>query len=194
MNLFNRIVVVLGILLLGLGCTNLLMMTLGIWAPEQLMPSPWYHIFTPFTNLEGANWWSVVLACVVVLSLGIGVLWVELAPHSRKESAVTINQDNLGQISATLSSIQDLVNREAGKIDGVLESSTKVKEVPGGLHLHCRVSVSPQASANPLGHQIQTRVKEVVEHYLGKPIVGIHVQTQIASFQKSHKKTLARVR
>lgn len=194
MNIFNRILVILGILFLLMGCSTILMMTLGMWDPEHIMSSPWHQIFTPLTQLEGTNWWGVVGGCIGLLCLSICLLFVELVPYSRKESAVTVKKDDLGQISASVTSIQDLVNREAGKIEGVLESSTRVQESSDGIHLHCCLSVTPQASANLLGPQVQERAKEVVERYLGKNVVGIHIQTQMAPLEKSTRKVQSRVR
>lgn len=193
MNIFNRMLVILGILLLLMGCSTILLITLGMWVPEHIMPSPWHQIFTPLTQLEGTNWWSVVGGCVGLLCLGICLLFVELIPRSMKKSAVTVKKDDLGHITASLTSIQDLVNREAGKVDGVLESSTTVKESSDGIHLHCRVSVTPQATANSLGPQVQERAKEVVERYLGRNVVGIHIQTQMAPLEKSTRKMQSRV-
>lgn len=194
MNIFNRILVILGILLLLMGCSTILLMTLGMWDPEQMMPSPWHQIFTPLTQLEGTNCWSVVGVCVGLLCLGICLLFMEVVPHSMKKSTVTVKKDHLGHITASLTSIQDLVNREAGKIEGVLESSTTVQESSDGLHLHCRLTVTPQASANSLGPQVQERAKEVVEHYLGKNVVGIHIQTQMAPLDKNTSRVQSRVR
>jgi len=182
MNIFNRILVIIGILLLGLGCSTILLMTLGMWDPQQMMPSPWHQVFTP------------VGVCVGLLCLGLCLLFVELIPHSSKKSAVTVKKDDLGHITASLSSIQDLVNREAGKVEGVLESSTRVQESSDGLHLHCCLSVTPQASANVLGPLVQERAKEVVERYLGKNVVGIHIQTQMEPLKKNMRKVQSRVR
>ncbi len=194
MNIFNRVLVIIGILLLGLGCSTILLMTLGMWDPQQMMPSPWEQVFTPLTQLEGTNWWSVVGVCVGLLCLGLCLLFVELVPHSSRKSAVTVKNDHLGHITASLTSIQDLVNREAGKVEGVLESSTRVQESSDGLHLHCCLSVTPQASANVLGPQVQERAKEVVERYLGKNVIGIHIQTQMAPLGKNRAKVQSRVR
>ncbi len=194
MNIFNRILVILGILLLLMGCSTVLLITMGMWAPEQMMASPWHQIFTPLTQLDGTNWWSVVGVCVGLFLLGICLFFVELIPRSMKKSAVTVKKDDLGHITASLTSVQDLVNREAGKVDGVLESSTTVQESPDGIHLHCRLSVTPQASANSLGPQVQERAKEVVERYLGRNVVGIHIQTQMAPLGKNMTKVQSRVR
>ncbi|HNP29264.1 MAG TPA: alkaline shock response membrane anchor protein AmaP [Nitrospirales bacterium] len=194
MNIFNRFLVILGILLIGSGCSAILMITFGMLDPEQMMPSPWHQIFTPLTQLEGTNWWSVVGVCLGLLCLGLCLLIVEFIPHSSKNSAVTVKKDDLGHITASLTSIQDLVNREAGKIEGILESSTKVKEGSDGIHLHCRLIVTPQASANVLGPQVQDRAKEVVERYLGKNVVEIHIQTQMAPLEKNTRRIQSRVR
>lgn len=194
MNIFNRMLVIGGIILLLTGCSTILLITLGMWAPEHMMPSPWHQIFIPLTQLEGSNWWSVVGACAGLMCLMVGLLFVEVVPHSTKKSAVTVKKDELGDITASLTSIQDLVNREAEKIEGILESSTRVQESSKGIRLHCRLSVTPEASANSLGPHVQERAKEVVERYLGKNVVGIHIHTQMTPLDKNAKRVQSRVR
>lgn len=200
MNTFNRILAVFGLLLLLLGCTSLLLITIGLLDPQEWVPPPWHQILTPFTQLDPANGWTVINRLTVVsICLGIVIasallLFMELRLPSRKIPELTVKKDNLGHITASMRSIQDLANREAEKIDGVLESTTTVKEASKGLHLQCQICVAPYASAAQLGQEVQERIKSSVENFLGKPIASIHLQTQIAPLAKSTQKAHARVR
>jgi hypothetical protein len=194
MNVFNRLMVIIGLLLLLVGSGSLLMITMGGLDPEQWMSSPWHQVFSPFTQLEAPTWWNVVGLCLGVFLLSLLLLVRELTPDSNKSNVLTVNKNELGRITASITSLQDLVNHEAGNIEGVRESVTRIQDSSRGIHLHCRLSVDPNANTAQLGQQVQERVKASVEHYIGKPVAEVHLQTQIAPLTQGNKKVCPRVR
>jgi len=200
MNLFNRILVIFGLLFLLIGSSSLLLITIGLLNPQEWVPAPWHQILTPFTQLDPSNGWTVtnrltvVSICFGFVIVSVLLLFMELRLHSNKVPELTVKKDDLGQITATMRSIQDLANREAGKIDGVLESSTTVQNGSRGIHLQCQICVAPYASVAQLGQEVQERIKSSVENYLGKSIAGIHLQTQIAPLAQGIQKSHPRVR
>lgn len=193
MNIFNRIMVIIGSICLVLGSGSLLLITTGVVDPQEWLPAPWHEVFTPFTQLNPAHGWSVLGMCLGGSLVGVLLLWLELRSRSTKVPELVVEKDNLGNISASISSIQDLVNREAENIEGVRESLTQVKNSSRGIHLQCRLSVDPQTSASQIGQQVQERIKTAVEHFLGKPVLGINLQTQIAPLTKQTKGLQSRV-
>jgi len=193
MNIFNRIMVIIGSILLITGSCSLLLITIGVLDPQEWVFAPWHQIFIPFTQLDPSRGWSVVVICLGVLIMGALLLFVELRPHSTKVPTLIIEKDGLGHITASIRSVQDLVNREAENIEGVQESLTHVQDSSRGIHLRCRLSVAPQASASQLGQQVQERIKAAVAHYLGKPVLGINLQTQMAPLTKNTKGVQSRV-
>lgn len=126
--------------------------------------------------------------------MGFLLMWAELPGSFPDHNILMIKQDNLGRVTAAKDSIQDLVSRETDYMDGVLESSTDVRESPEDIHLHCRLSVDAAANVFELGQQVQERIKGAVEHFLGKPIAGVHIQAQLAHLEKNKKKMRSRVR
>lgn len=105
--------------------------------------------------------------------MGMLLVFVELRSRWTKVPALILKKDDLGQIAASMTSIQDLANREAGTIKGVKECLTHVKNTSRGIHLQCRLCVAQDANAAQLGQLVQGRIKTSVENYWGKPIAGI---------------------
>ena len=186
--------VIIGLLLLLVGSSSLLMITMGGLDPQQWLSAPWHEVFSPFTQLEAPTWWNVVGLCLGVFLFSLLLLVRELTPDGNKAKVLTVNKNDLGRITASLTSLQDLVNHEAGNIEGVRESVTRIQDSSRGIHLHCRLSVDPNANATHLGQQVQERVKASVEHFIGKPVAEVHLQTQIAPLNQGNKKFYPRVR
>ena len=193
MNIFNRIVVIAGSICLVMGSSSLFLITIGMVDPQEWFPAPWHEVFIPFTQLDPSRGWSVVGICLGGLIVGALLSFLELRPHSTKVPALVVEKDDLGHITASMTSIQDLVNREAENIEGVRESQTHVQNSSRGIHLQCRLSVTPHSNAAQLGQQVQKRIKAAVEHFLGKPVLGINLQTQIPPLTKHTKGIQSRV-
>ncbi len=185
MNVLNRLLVLGGLLVMMAGAALILIITAGVWPADHLVPSPWAPLLTPWSRLGGAPWWSVVTICLGLLGVGLLLMMIELLTWRRRQpSAVTIKKDHLGTITVSHISIQDLVNREAEAIDGVRESATAVREKGDGVTLHCRLSVTSNNTVSVLAAHVQDTVKSAVERYLGKPVTGLHIQTQLAPLEK----------
>jgi hypothetical protein len=127
MHIFNRIMMTIGSLCLVLGSSTLFLITIGINAPQDWLPAPWHEVLVPFTQLDRSQRLSVISICLGVLIVGMLLVFVELRSRSTKVPALILKKDDLGQIAASMTSIQDLANREAGTIKGVKESLTHVK-------------------------------------------------------------------
>lgn len=184
----------IGSLFLILGGSTLLLITIGIIAPQDWLPAPWHEVLIPFTQLGASQGLSVVSICLGVLIVGMLLLFIELRSHTTKVPALILIKDDLGQIAVSMSSIQDLANREAGTIDGVRESFTQAQNTSRGIHLQCRLSIAQNENAVQLGQLVQERIKTSVENHLGKPIAKIHLQTEMVPLGKDTPKDHPRVR
>lgn len=163
----------IGNLCLVLGSSTLFLITIGINAPQDWLPAPGHEVLVPFTQLDRSQRLSVISICLGVLIVGMLLVFVELRSRWTKVPALILKKDDLGQIAASMTSIQDLANREAGTIKGVKECLTHVKNTSRGIHLQCRLCVAQDANAAQLGQLVQGRIKTSVENYWGKPIAGI---------------------
>lgn len=185
---------IVGTLVLLLIIWSILLVSTGVMAPQQFLASPWDQALTLFTQLTPSAWWWTIGLVFGITILGLFLLAFELRPRSTTDRRLLVKKDELGEVTAALTSIQDLVSRETGHIDGVMESSTNVRESPDGIHLDCRLSVDPAISVSDLGRQVQEQLKVSVEHYLGKTVAGVHINAQVAPLEKQHKKKPSRVR
>ena len=179
MNIFNRILAILLALLLVVGGVLALLSALGL--PDiQAFGTPW--IQDGLRRLTQPNLRSLaVIVSLLALLGGLLLLILELMPSQREPAAMALKQDELGRITVTRQGVQELVNREADRVDGVNQVRSQITEDKNGLRILCRLSVNPTANVPELAEEVRQRVKTAVEHHLGQPVAEVGVQTQLAS-------------
>ncbi|MCU1276364.1 MAG: hypothetical protein JWO48_3795 [Bryobacterales bacterium] len=130
--------------------------------------------------------WTVV-ACSVIVVVGLLLLFLELRPDPRRGKWLVLKQDGSGQVTVSLSGVEDLVRREAICVPGVVDVSSRVSEAQDGLHILGRVAVAPDASIPDLSSALQERIKDVVEHHLGLSVTEVQVDVQLARLDLRRK-------
>ena len=180
MNVFNRVLVVLLAAALLVGAAAALLVALGGARPADLAPAPWFaDRLEPFAGLDGGVWTWTVGGCVA-LGVAAGLLLVlELRPGRRAEPRLTLKRDGLGAVTVTRSSVNRVVDREAGLVPGVTEAHSRVDEGAQGLRVACRVAVEPTADLPALTAAIQERAKAALEHSLGRPVAEVRVDAHV---------------
>ena len=181
MSVFNRLLIILLALLLLTAAGAVLLTVLGVTRPEQLAPTPWFaDRLMPYTQLDPTSWsWAVGVSSVLLL-VGLLLLVLELRPAPRAAPRITLKQDGLGRVTVARAGVRELVEREAGRVAGVMEVRSHVAEDPAGLRIRCRLSVDPTASVPDMTQELQERLKAVVEHHLGRPVAEVSVDAQVA--------------
>lgn len=182
MHLFNRLLIILLALGLLVAAGAVLLVALGLAPPEALAPAPWFaDRLTPFARLDpDARAWTVGLGFGLAL-LGLLLLVLELRPGPREEPRLTLKRDGLGTVTVTRSGVQKVVEREAGRVGGVMEVRSRLEESERGLHVFCRVAVDPAADIPALTEELQARVKVAVEHAVGRPVAEVRIDAQVES-------------
>jgi hypothetical protein len=179
-HLFNRLLIILLALGLLVAAGAVLLVALGLAPAEALAPAPWFaDRLTPFAGLDAdARAWTVGLGLGLAL-LGLLLLVLELRPGPREEPRLTLKRDGLGTVTVTRSGVQKVVEREAGRVGGVMEVRSRLEESERGLHVFCRVAVDPAADIPALTEELQARVKVAVEHAVGRPVAEVRVDAQV---------------
>lgn len=181
MNVFNRLLIILLDLLLLIALGAVLLVVLGLIRPEQIAPTPWFvDRLVPFTQLDPTSRSWAVGVSIVVFLVGLLLLFVELRPGPREVARITLKQDGLGRVTVARAGVRDLVDREAGRVAGVMEVRSRVEEDPAGLRILCRISVDPTGSVPEMSQELQERLKAVVEHHLGRLVADVSVDAQVA--------------
>jgi hypothetical protein len=180
-NVFNRLLIILLALLLLIAAGAVLMVVLGLIRPEQIAPTPWFaDRLVPFTQLDPTSRsWAVGIGILVFL-VGLLLLFLELRPGPREAPGITLKQDGLGRVTVARAGVRELVDREAGRVAGVMEVRSRVEEDPAGLRILCRISVDPTGSVPEMTQELQERLKAAVEHHLGRHVADVSVDAQVA--------------
>jgi hypothetical protein len=180
-SVFNRLLIILLDLLLLVAAGAVLLTTLGVTQPEQLAPTPWFvDRLAPLTQLDPTSWSWAVGVSIGLLLVGLLLLFLELRPGPREAPRITLKQDGLGRVRVARAGVRELVDREAGRVAGVMEVRSHVEEDPTGLRILCRLSVDPTGSVPEVTQELQERLKAVVEHHLGRPVAEVSVDAQVA--------------
>jgi len=187
-NVFNRLLIILLDLLLLVVAGAVLLVALGLTRPGQIAPTPWFvDRLVPFTQLDPTTWGWTVGVSIVLLLVGLLLLFFELRLGPREAPRITLKQDGLGRVTVVRDGVRHLVDREAGRVAGVMEVRSHVEEDPAGLRILCRLSVDPTRSVPELTQELQERLKGVVEHHLGRPVAEVRVDAQVAPLMSDRR-------
>lgn len=188
MNIFNRLLVILASLIALVASAAVLLVTLGVFSPTDLAPSPWFvDRLEPFTQVDGTTQAWTVGICAAVIVASIVLLVAELRPPAREPRRLLVRQDDRGQVTVSRDSVRDIVNWEAGHTDGVMEADSRLGEDAAGLRILCRVALDPEASAPEVAETLQRRIKQSVEHHIGRAVSEVSVATQLSPLDERRR-------
>jgi hypothetical protein len=181
MNTFNRLLIVLLALVLLLAAGGVLLTTLRVTQPAQLAPSPWFaDRLAPFTQLDPTLWGWTVGVSLGLIVVALILLFFELRPEPRPAARITLKDDGFGRVTVALAGVQELVDREAGQVAGVMRARSSVTEEPNGLRIVCRISVDPASSVPEMTQELQERLKGAVQHHVGLAVTQVAIDAQVA--------------
>ncbi len=181
MNTFNRLLIILLALVLLVAAGAVLLTTLHVTQPMQIAPSPWFaDRLLPFAQLEPtlADWTVGVSLGLIVVALIL--LFLELRPAPRAASRITLKEDGLGRVTVSLAGVRELVDREAGQVEGVTRVHSQVDPEPNGLRILCQIFVSPTSSVPDLTRELQERLTGAVQHHVGLAVSEVSIDAQVA--------------
>lgn len=187
MNLLNRLLLILLDLILLLVAVVVLLVTLGTYQPEQLALSGWVQDrLQPFGTLDSTTQaWSTGI-CIALIVLGLVLLFFELKPAHR-EPRMTLKQDELGRVTVARNGVVALLNREATRVPGVMEGHAQFDDKDGQLRIRERILVDPTAELPVVVETVRERIKESVEHHLGRPVTSVSVDAQLKPLQDGRR-------
>jgi len=187
-NIFNRVLAILFGLLIVAGATYLLLVVGGWVSPEQF--SQWSpNIVAFFQKSDTLVRIGSAVGCVFFALVGLLLLFLELRPDPHGSKRLLLKQDALGSVTVAVSGVEELVSREAGRIEGVMEVTSRIKEAKDGLHILGLISVAPEASVPDLAQEFQERIKAAVQRYVGRAVTEVRVDAQLAPLNRGLGRT-----
>ena len=166
MGTVDRILFVVFVLA-GLVCTLGLMFAVLGWPSE--LPFWVGGLFAP-------EWRQPVLAVLLVfLAVGARLLWV--GTKMTRPRAV-VHEHTLGQVAISLSAIESLVRKEACQVSGVREAKARIYQVPEGIAVEVRASVTPDRSVPEVSREMQERVQARIHEIVGVMVSQVRVRVE----------------
>ena len=183
MNAFNRVVMILLVLLALFGAVLVLLITFGAVAPAQLLPGAyaetgvgmWLASFTRMPPTETLITTVVALALIIV---GLLLLIAELRPE-RRTRTITVREDGLGIVTVRAESVRDLIAYTTAGMPEVLQVQPEVDSTKSGLKIRCRAALSPEANIPQVSAELQSRIQQAVEQHLGMKVANVAVMAQL---------------
>lgn len=123
------------------------------------------------------------LMAVVVL-IGVRLFWVSIYRPQKSSHHVVLAENALGQVNLSLSAVEDLASKVAGRIHGVREVTSQMVEVPGGVGLKIQASVTPDINVPGASAEIQNMIKEKILEITGLQVSSVEVHIQSISVTK----------
>lgn len=174
MNLFDRLIFTVYSLFMTLLFILFSAVMLGWTAPLVLLRDVFYpgrpEVFWPLM--------------AVIIIIGIRLFWVSIYRAKKSSHHVVLAENALGQVNLSLSAVEDLANKVAGKIHGVREISSQMVAVPQGVGLKIQASVTPDINVPNASAEIQNMIKEKVFEITGLQVSSVEVHIQSISVTK----------
>ncbi len=144
-------------------------------------PSPWILLRDIFYPGRPEIFWPLM---AIVILIGIRLIWVSIYRPQKNLRHVVLAENDLGQVNLSLSAVEDLANKAAGRIQGVKEVSSRMVGVPQGVGLKVQASVTPDINVPDASAEIQNTIKEKVFEVTGLQVSSVEVHIQSISVTK----------
>lgn len=163
MNVVNRIVVVVALLVLIPICTVLLLLplqVLGVLQGQLAAVADVLGQLIPWTLLVGGILFALTLDIILVL-----IVFVEVRRPTRK--AIRVDRAAGGEVQISVASISDRLEYEVDQIASVLRSKAKVSARRRGVLIEIDVETASGVNVPEKAEQIVETVRHVAEDQVG---------------------------
>ncbi len=180
MNAFNRVLAFVVLLALFLGAVVLLVVSAGLVSPGYVTwLGTWVQDGLWQVPLLSTGWRAVLVGAALVVALGAPVLlWLEAATLARQPPSIVLRSGSAGRLTVAISAIRELLTRTIREIPGTLDVQSSVRDRSSGLRVSCAVVTQLDVNAPEVMRQVENRVRDAMNGFLGRPVeaVSVHVQ------------------
>lgn len=120
--------------------------------------------------LKAHSWESLVLAiCFLIL----GILPFLRSRKTTEQSFHTSSK--WGEVRITMEALGDIISRSAHEMTGVRLVQPVLRQREDGLEILLNCQLNPEAVIPDMSSELQTRIKDDVEHYTGIKVAEVKV-------------------
>jgi hypothetical protein len=187
MNLFNRIVVILG-LLLSMVCSALLFMATG---PVIRSLTPFLQYLEQGSDLMSGSTGAFRLVAGFVFTLLIWVvcaalLWLEI--RRPNPATVRLRDASQGEAEITVDSVVNRLEHTILQIPEITRVKPAVRDSRKGVNIVLRLETEPDIDVPAKTEQVQQLTRNTVEDQMGLMLGGIRIQMRHRAYPKSRGK------
>lgn len=185
MNVFNRVVVILEILLL------IVLLVVSVVFHNEILDRLLYTLDlarTAFDTGQLATYVFFLLADIVLVLLLVALLWLELRPAPKKVVAMHNVSGTKADMSTT--SVEQSLQYRIAEIAEVLKVKPVVHGSRGGVKVAIELETTPDIDVPAKAAEVAQAAREVVEGKMGLKVAGIKVHIRQAAYGK-HKPSAA---
>lgn len=187
MNFFNRVLVIIGILLVMLVSAIAILLPAmvpgflsEVVAAQAMQMHEEMNAMNPaFRIMVGA------LVSGVIWVIGLLLLWLEIKPSGGK--VIKAGKIEGGETRVSLLSIRRRISYNVDQLEDVIKVKPRIKSGRGGLDVTLEVMTSPDINVPQKSAQVQSMVREIVEERMGLTLKSIKVVIHHASYGRKKK-------
>lgn len=178
-HLLNRLLVMLGALLLAVAASAALTAALGVLAVEQLPIGSWLREGLGLLTIPGRPERVIEqLVAAGVLLLAVTLLYIEIRSIRRSVRRPIVVADSPdGTITVSRTGLEQLARHVAMDTDGVMDATARVTG-DVALAVQCRARVAHDAQAPALSEELQRRLRIGLARHVGRSVERVSVHTQ----------------
>lgn len=147
-------------------------------------PAPLFFLRDLFYPGRPEVFWPLM---VIIILAGIRLFWANLYKPQKKQQHVVLSENALGQVNVSLIAIHDLVDKVAGKVQGVREVSSQLVTLPDGVGIKIQASVTPDINVPNVSSEIQNAVKNKLLDITGLLVSNVEVHVDSITTVKKQR-------
>jgi hypothetical protein len=184
MNIVNRILATILMLLLLSVTAGTLALALGLIPASTLASLPHYeplqHSLRDLTHIhpQRAKFITIAVATVVA-GLSICLLVLELRPRRRQRHLI-LSRNRDGMVAIGFNTLRKVAEEVSMKQADVNRARCRVDSHGDSLRVRCNITADPFADASNVGLDVETSLKSRLEHTVGRSVEQIRVKVELA--------------
>jgi hypothetical protein len=184
LNVFNRILGIVVLLLVLAASAGTIAVAAGLLTVSTVdriyLYRPAHQALTDLAHLHPAMTQEIVVgAAAIAVIASLLLLIAELRPP-RRERSLLLSQDRNGEVKIGYDTLRKVAEEVSMRAQDVNKARCRVGTRKQALCVRCAVTADPFADADGVGKEVESSVKERLEHTIGKTIKHVGVKVDLA--------------
>jgi uncharacterized alkaline shock family protein YloU len=184
MNLFNRILVVMASLGVGIVGSVLLLVATGAVQASDVISSGWvYWRLQDLQNVTGTKETLAIIGLAGAVAAATILILVEYVTLLFGAEPLSVTGEQSGRSKINTGSIERIVEEAAREVRGVSKVKPGAQRKGDGIIASCRASLEPGVMISDVAPQIEGKIRSAVESGTGLTVSAVRL-----NLEETHEK------